>query len=248
MAQSAHLHQDSTEDHAPGAPPQQEAHHELEGESIHSNASIDIQPQDKDSTTLSHIPTHASHTHDAAIQHHSSHVEIPDEVYDRLPPSRKMVIVALLSFCSFLAPISSTTVLAAVPEVAATYNTDGDIINVSNALYLIFMGISPCFWGPLSQVYGRRIVRHFSFLPQNIFDSAEGECLLLQYLSLFPFQCICRTIPMISFLDLHLDCLLLHGLQCWHCSFSKPGRVLHLPDAHCPGRHVLLEHWRLLHR
>lgn len=79
MAQSAHLHQDSTEDHAPGAPPQQEAHHELEGESIHSNASIDIQPQDKDSTTLSHIPTHASHTHDAAIQHHSSHVEIPDE-------------------------------------------------------------------------------------------------------------------------------------------------------------------------
>lgn len=69
-----------------------------------------------------------------------------------------MVIVALLSFCSFLAPISSTTVLAAVPEVAATYNTDGDIINVSNALYLIFMGISPCFWGPLSQVYGRRII------------------------------------------------------------------------------------------
>jgi multidrug resistance protein len=30
------------------------------------------------------------------------------------------------------------------------------VINLTNALYMLFMGISPCFWGPLSQVYGRR--------------------------------------------------------------------------------------------
>ncbi|KAK6584036.1 hypothetical protein PZA11_003766 [Diplocarpon coronariae] len=95
-------------------------------------------------------------THDAPIQHHSSFAEVPDEVYDRLSPSRKLVIVALLSYCSFLAPISSTTILAAIPEVAATYHSTGTVINWSNALYMVFMGISPCFWGPLSQVYGRR--------------------------------------------------------------------------------------------
>jgi len=63
-----------------------------------------------------------------------------------------------MSFCSFLAPISSTTVLSAVPEVAATFNTDGSIINVSNALYMLFMGISPLFYGPYGNIYGRKWV------------------------------------------------------------------------------------------
>jgi hypothetical protein len=94
------------------------------------------------------------------VQPISSYVEVPDEVYDRLPESKKIVIVCLLSFCSFLAPISSTTILAAIPEVASTYKSTGTIINLSNALYMVFMGVSPAFWGPLSQVYGRRWVRY----------------------------------------------------------------------------------------
>jgi hypothetical protein len=82
-----------------------------------------------------------------------------DEVYNRFSNRRKNVIVAVVSFCSFLAPISSTTVLSAVPEVAATFNTDGSIINVSNALYMLFMGLSPCFYGPYGNIYGRKWVR-----------------------------------------------------------------------------------------
>jgi multidrug resistance protein len=88
----------------------------------------------------------------------ASVVEIPDSFYDRLSPRRKVVIVAVLSYCSLLAPISSTTVLAALPEVAAEYATTGAAVGVSNALYMLFMGLSPLFWGPLSQVYGRRAV------------------------------------------------------------------------------------------
>jgi hypothetical protein len=83
-----------------------------------------------------------------------------DEVYNRFSERRKTIIVAVMSFCSFLAPVSSTTVLSAVPEVAATYNTDGSIINVSNALYMMFMGISPCFYGPYGNIYGRKWVRN----------------------------------------------------------------------------------------
>jgi hypothetical protein len=122
-------------------------------ESIHSINSTDERPGD-----ISHIPSNMSHTHDVPMEHYSSHVEVPDEVYDRLPPSRKVVIVTLLSYCSFLAPISSTTILSAIPEVASTYSSTGTIINLSNALYMLFMGVSPAFWGPLSQVYGRRWV------------------------------------------------------------------------------------------
>ncbi|KAH6674340.1 major facilitator superfamily domain-containing protein [Halenospora varia] len=118
--------------------------------SIRTASSIDHTPQ------LDHLQTQVSHTQDAPVQAYTSYVEIPDEVYDRLPNSRKTIIVALLSFCSFLAPISSTTILSAIPEVARTYHSTGTIINLSNALYMLFMGVSPCVWGPLSQVYGRR--------------------------------------------------------------------------------------------
>jgi len=81
-----------------------------------------------------------------------------DVVYNKFSERRKMVVVAVVSFCSFLAPISSTTVLSAVPEVAATFHTDGSIINVSNALYMLFMGLSPCFYGPYGNIYGRKWV------------------------------------------------------------------------------------------
>jgi hypothetical protein len=83
-----------------------------------------------------------------------------DEVYNRFSHRRKAIIVAVMSFCSFLAPSSSTTVLSAVPEVAATFGTDGSIINVSNALYMLFMGISPCYYGPYANIYGRKWVRN----------------------------------------------------------------------------------------
>ncbi|KAL1796116.1 hypothetical protein ACET3X_006340 [Alternaria dauci] len=85
-----------------------------------------------------------------------------DTIYTKFTPRRKMVIVAVVSFCSFLAPISSTTVLSAVPEVADTFSTDGSIINVSNALYMLFMGLSPCFYGPYGNIYGRKWVSVFS--------------------------------------------------------------------------------------
>lgn len=86
------------------------------------------------------------------------HEEAGDEIYDRVSPHRKHVIVTILSFCAFLAPLSSTSVLAAVPQVAETYHTTGSIINVSNAAYMALMGISPVVWGPMSQVFGRRPV------------------------------------------------------------------------------------------
>lgn len=105
--------------------------------------------------TLSHT---VSHSHDIPLAPFNSHISIDPAVYDRHTDKTKHVIVAVISFCSFLAPLASTAVLSAVPEVAEEYNTTGSIVNISNALYMLFMGISPTFWGPMSQIYGRRWV------------------------------------------------------------------------------------------
>jgi hypothetical protein len=87
---------------------------------------------------LERYSTHHSMAPDAPMDTSNSVVEIPDEVYDRIKPSRKVIIVCLLSFLSFLAPISSTSVLSATPEVAAEYGTTGSIVNLANALYSKF--------------------------------------------------------------------------------------------------------------
>jgi hypothetical protein len=108
--------------------------------------------------SLDRVSTSVSLGPDNPVDFVSSFVEVPDSVYDRFSPHRKLVIVTLMSVCSFLAPFSSTSVLAATPEVAAEYNTTGTIINVTNAIYMLMMGISPIVWGPLSEVYGRRTV------------------------------------------------------------------------------------------
>jgi MFS family permease len=85
--------------------------------------------------------------------------ETGGEDYDKFPGRRKFIMVVTVSFLGFLAPVASISVLAAVPEVAETYGTTGDVINISNALYLVSMDIGPVFWGPMGQVYGRRVVR-----------------------------------------------------------------------------------------
>lgn len=83
-------------------------------------------------------------------------IEDGDEKFERFSRQRKRFIVFILAFCGFLSPISSTTVLSAIPEVADTYQTTSSIINISNALYLAFMGICPLIFGPISSIFGRR--------------------------------------------------------------------------------------------
>lgn len=108
--------------------------------------------------SLDRVSTSVSLGPDNPVDFVSSFVEVPDSVYDRFSHRRKLVIVTLMSVCSFLAPFSSTSVLAATPEVAAEYGTTGTIINVTNAIYMLMMGVSPIVWGPLSEVYGRKLV------------------------------------------------------------------------------------------
>lgn len=76
--------------------------------------------------------------------------------YDRFPAHRRTIMVVVIAWCGLLSPISSTTVLSAIPNVAADLDTTGSMISLSNALYLVFMALSPCFWGPLCQVFGRK--------------------------------------------------------------------------------------------
>lgn len=129
----------------------------LDDTHTNTNTQIDLERGQSEASrpNITHVTSHVSH-HD--MQPTAEHVEANAEQFLRFSPRKKIIMTAVLSLCGFLSPLSSTSILAAIPEVAAEYDTTGDIINVSNALYMVFMGLSPCFWGPLSQIYGRRWV------------------------------------------------------------------------------------------
>lgn len=91
-------------------------------------------------------------------------VESPVDEFDRFSSRRKLVMVVVIAWTGLLSPMASTSVLSAIPNVASTYNTSGSVIGLSNALYLVFMALSPCFWGPWCQTIGRRMVRSNCFL------------------------------------------------------------------------------------
>lgn len=124
-------------------------------EAIRTNQGSKSQKGAEAANDLHLVQSHLSH-HDMPVT--TEFREVDAEQYLRFSPTRKVLIVFVLSFCSFLAPISSTSILSGIPEVAKTYNTSGSVINASNALYLAFMGVSAPFWGPFSQVWGRRPV------------------------------------------------------------------------------------------
>ncbi|ETS76566.1 hypothetical protein PFICI_11953 [Pestalotiopsis fici W106-1] len=92
--------------------------------------------------------------------------------YNRFSNKRKLVIVVVTSFCGVLAPFSSIGILSATPELSDYYETTDSIINISNALYMVFMGISAPIWAPISQIYGRRPVMLLSGVLFSAFSTA----------------------------------------------------------------------------
>lgn len=136
---------------------------------------------------LEHVRSHVS-THDAPALDVDPHWERGDEVYDRFSPRRKIVIVSVLSCCSFLAPISSTSILSASPEVVATFRTTGAIFDLSNALYLIFMGLSPLVYGPMGSTYGRKWPLVISAVTFTAFSA--GSAFAPNLAAYFVFRCL----------------------------------------------------------
>ncbi|OKL62605.1 hypothetical protein UA08_01674 [Talaromyces atroroseus] len=116
----------------------------------------------------SHVSHQDIHASDNAYREENA------EQYQRFSPARKRIIVAILACCSFLAPISSTSILSAVPEVARTFNTTGSVINASNAVFMLFMGLSSTFWGTFSQILGRKPMSTSSSFLFFIFSMATA--------------------------------------------------------------------------
>ncbi|CAK7214928.1 hypothetical protein SCUCBS95973_002303 [Sporothrix curviconia] len=73
-----------------------------------------------------------------------------------VPTSRKMLILVTVSWMTLAATFSSTSLLPALPEIAADYGTAVETLTITNAGVLLAMGLASFLWVPLQEAYGRR--------------------------------------------------------------------------------------------
>ncbi|EAL22919.1 hypothetical protein CNBA6880 [Cryptococcus deneoformans B-3501A] len=82
----------------------------------------------------------------------------PKDVYDRFSKRQKNVIVAVISYSAFIAPMTSSIFLPSIPTMAVDLHSSAEVINYTVAIFLVTIGVASVFWSPYSGFYGRRPV------------------------------------------------------------------------------------------
>ncbi|ORY83733.1 major facilitator superfamily domain-containing protein [Protomyces lactucae-debilis] len=111
------------------------------------------------------------------------------DVYNRFSKRRKTILTTAVAFCSLCSPFSTTCIFSAVPEIAAQFGTTGTVINITSTAYLLCMAIAPLWWGPMSQVYGRKPIYTAAALGYTV--GSMGTALSKNLATFVVFRCVC---------------------------------------------------------
>ncbi|KAF8517948.1 MFS general substrate transporter [Hysterangium stoloniferum] len=77
----------------------------------------------------------------------------------------KWGMTGIVSLYTFVAPLASSMMAPALPNIAIHYNiTDPTILALTLSVYLLAFAVGPLFLGPMSEVYGRAWILHLSNL------------------------------------------------------------------------------------
>ncbi|KMU77281.1 hypothetical protein CISG_06322 [Coccidioides immitis RMSCC 3703] len=78
------------------------------------------------------------------------------EPYSIFDKTQKVLIVLIVSAAATFSAIASNIYFPALLAIAHDFNVSIELINLTITSYLLFQGISPSLWGPISDVKGRR--------------------------------------------------------------------------------------------
>ncbi|KAI0653268.1 MFS general substrate transporter [Cubamyces menziesii] len=82
--------------------------------------------------------------------------EPPPKPYSVFTRSEKWFIVAVTGFAAMFSPLTTNIYFPAIPTIAAAFHKSVELINLTVTVYMVLQGISPMFWGTLSDRWGRR--------------------------------------------------------------------------------------------
>ncbi|KAL4401734.1 transmembrane transporter [Malassezia pachydermatis] len=94
-----------------------------------------------------------------------------DDKFSAFRPSIKALIVFFAALAGFMSPFGVNIYVPALPEMSEALHISNAQTLISVTTYMIFQGIAPSVWAPLSDVYGRRpiiILTMVVFLAANL--------------------------------------------------------------------------------
>ncbi|KAI8981383.1 MFS general substrate transporter [Trametes punicea] len=82
--------------------------------------------------------------------------ERPPKPYSVYTSKEKWFIVAVTGFAALFSPLTANIYFPAIPTIADAFHQSIELINLTVTVYMVVQGISPMFWGTLSDRWGRR--------------------------------------------------------------------------------------------
>lgn len=89
-----------------------------------------------------------------ASSSHEKEVE-PYHIYTK---KQKWLLVYVVSLAAMFSPLSSNIYFPAIDSISTDLHTSTSLIALTVTVYMVVQGIAPSFWGPWSDIYGRRVI------------------------------------------------------------------------------------------
>ncbi|KAH8899812.1 MFS multidrug transporter [Thozetella sp. PMI_491] len=91
--------------------------------------------------------------------------------------SRKWMITFVTSCFTFISPVSSSMLSPALPAISKDLGIESSTVELMVvSIFVLGYAIGPLLMGPLSEVYGRKLILRYSNLVYLIFNTACGFC------------------------------------------------------------------------
>ncbi|KAH8659830.1 major facilitator superfamily domain-containing protein [Xylariales sp. PMI_506] len=117
-----------------------------------------------------------------------SSLPAPGELYSIFDKRQKALIVLIVSVAATFSGFASNIYFPALPTVAADLGVSVELVNLTVTSYLVFQGIAPSIWGPISDVKGRRVAYCFTFLV--FLGACVGLAETKNYAALIVLRCL----------------------------------------------------------
>lgn len=129
-------------------------------EKSHAGASNDVQAEKGLGHHCSEASVHQPPTQNVLPEATTGPLSAPYSVFTK---GQKQYITYLLGFLTLASSLTATIYFPLIPLLAEEYQTSTQAINLTITLYVVAQGITPAFWGPLSDSLGRRPVLMMTF-------------------------------------------------------------------------------------
>ncbi|KAI1642548.1 MFS general substrate transporter [Daldinia loculata] len=115
----------------------------------------------------------------------------PEEPYSIFDKQQKALIVLVVSTAATFSGFASNIYFPALPTIAHDLKISIELVNLTVTSYLIFQGLAPSLWGPISDVKGRKIAYVFTFLV--FLGACIGLAVTKSYATLIVLRCLQST-------------------------------------------------------